>query len=76
MSTIVLVGATGATGRKILHEALASDHIQKVTAVVRRPLEGVTSPKLNQLIVEDFNKLNETSPDAWAGDIVINALGT
>lgn len=43
---VVMLGASGAVGSAALAELLAMPEIAQVTALVRRPLDGVSSPKL------------------------------
>jgi uncharacterized protein YbjT (DUF2867 family) len=52
-----IVGATGLVGRALLDAALAEPRVERVTAVVRRPLERA-DPKLAALVV-DFDRLEQ-----------------
>jgi putative NADH-flavin reductase len=71
----IVLGATGATGESVLKQLLESNEWSKVTAFVRRDL-GFSHPKLNQLMVADFGKLEDTK-GAWEGhDVVFNCIGT
>lgn len=69
---LLVVGATGLVGRKVLEFALADSRISVVVALARRTLQ--THPKLQSVQV-DFDRL---PPDApwWQADAVICALGT
>jgi len=72
MTTLLLVGATGLTGRIVLTEALADPRISHVTALTRTPLPA--HPKLTNAVV-DFNALPDDA-DWWRVDAAICALGT
>ena len=72
MNTVIF-GANGATGRHLVHEALAAGH--HVTAAVRRPGEfDVEHPRLTVAKVDVFD---ESQVDAAMGgaDAVLSALG-
>lgn len=76
MARVLLIGATGATGKRVLAELLEDPAVSQVTTVTRRPLDS-NSPKLKQLVVEDFDKLESTPLDEWKGnEFIINTLGT
>jgi hypothetical protein len=75
MASVVMVGATGATGHFLLEELLNDDAISKVTTITRRPLESA-DPKLRQVVVENFDNLGETSTEEFLADVCVNALGT
>lgn len=53
---IILTGATGMVGEGVLLECLASDEVEKVLVLARKP-SGHTHPKLEEMIVGDFLKL-------------------
>lgn len=74
----IVLGATGATGRQVLSQLLESKEWGKVTTIGRRELPGEPeNDKLHHYVVPDFDKLDETHADKWAGhDIVFNCLGT
>lgn len=55
LKKVILVGATGATGKEVLAELLRTDHFAQVYSFGRRPC-GQTHPKLAEQIV-DFEKL-------------------
>ena len=71
----MLAGATGLVGRECLRLLLAEPSFERVTALVRRPLdEAPQSPKLTARVV-DFDRL-EAAAAALAADQVVCALGT
>lgn len=68
--TILIAGATGLVGGKVLELALQDPRVDRVIAVLRRPL--AEHPKLEQWVGPDLLKsLKEKRPDA-----VICCLGT
>ncbi|HTL09189.1 MAG TPA: NAD-dependent epimerase/dehydratase family protein [Chitinophagaceae bacterium] len=54
--SVLLTGATGMVGEGVLHECLRHPGIAKVTVINRRPC-GVTDPKLEEIIHNDFFNL-------------------
>lgn len=70
---ILLLGATGLVGGKVLQLALDHPQVTDVIAPVRRAL-SVAHEKLNAPII-DFEDLKKDSKD-WQFDAVICALGT
>ena len=73
----IIVGATGATGSKLVKLLLKSDKWEKITTVSRKPvLEGNIHKKLNEVIIDSFDKLDQTF-DHWKGhDSFFNCIGT
>jgi uncharacterized protein YbjT (DUF2867 family) len=69
---IVVFGATGATGRHVVNQALSDGH--NVTAVVRRPEQVAPRPCLvvRSGDVLDAASLRESCPDA---DAVVSCIG-
>ena len=73
----IIVGATGATGAKLVRLLLNSDKWHKVTAISRRPvLNGDKHNKLNEVIIDSFDSLDNTF-DSWKDhDSFFNCIGT
>lgn len=71
--TALIAGSTGLIGNELLQFLLNAKEYDKVTAIVRRPLE-IKHPKLDEKIV-DFDKLEEYK-DSFAVDDVFCCLGT
>ena len=69
---VLLVGASGAVGSAVLAQALGHPRVAALTALTRRPIEGVG--RLTNVVV-DFDQLPEDAP-WWQTDIVICTLGT
>lgn len=57
---IILTGATGMVGEGVLLHCLNSDEVEKVLMINRKHLD-MKHPKLHELIVSDFNKLDSYS---------------
>ena len=72
MTTLLLVGATGAVGRLALQLALADSRIVRIVAPTRRPLDQ--HPKLQNPQV-DFDQL-PVDADWWRVTSVVCAFGT
>ena len=73
----IIVGATGATGSKLVKLLLESDKWEKITTVSRKPVfEGNSHKKLNEVIINSFDKLDQTF-NHWKGhDSFFNCIGT
>ncbi|WP_137936535.1 NAD(P)H-binding protein [Chitinivorax sp. B] len=73
IKTILIVGASGLTGRALLDLALEDPVIERVIVWVRQPL-GIQHPKLSELTI-DFNELEHYRSQLHA-DAVLCCLGT
>jgi len=71
--TALIAGSTGLIGNELLQFLLNEKEYDKVTAIVRRPLE-IKHPKLDEKIV-DFDKLEEYK-ESFDVDDVFCCLGT
>ena len=73
----LIIGATGATGTQLLSLLLESDNWDKITTISRKPvLNGENHKKLNQVVIDSFDKLDQTA-DSWIGnDSFFNCIGT
>ncbi|WP_235737684.1 NAD(P)H-binding protein [Nocardioides alcanivorans] len=77
MTSLMLVGATGAVGARALTFALADPRVDRVVALTRRPLAD-PDPEIRVSLdnrVVDFDALAADS-DFWSVDAVACALGT
>ena len=72
MKTVLILGATGQVGQKLLQLALQHPEISRVVAPTRRPLPP--HAKLDNPLV-DFEELPEDA-DWWKADLALCALGT
>ena len=73
----LIIGSTGATGAQLLSLLLCSDNWEKITTISRKPvLNGDNHEKLNQVVIDSFNKLDQTA-DLWVEhDSFFNCIGT
>lgn len=73
----IIIGATGATGAKLVKLLLKSDKWEKITTISRKPvLEGKSHKKLNEVIISSFDQLDQTFNN-WKGhDSFFNCIGT
>lgn len=55
---VIVTGATGMVGEGVLLQCLESPDVEKVLSVSRKPMQH-EHPKLEQLIVPDFQKLGD-----------------
>lgn len=53
---VIITGATGMVGEGVLLHCLQSDEVSEVLMINRKPY-GISHPKLNELLVADFNGL-------------------
>jgi uncharacterized protein YbjT (DUF2867 family) len=72
--TVAIAGATGLVGRATVRLLLADPTVERVTALVRRPISQPAHPKFHAAVV-DFDRLAECD-DLLAVDQVVCALGT
>lgn len=70
---IIVIGATGATGKQIIHQLLQKVEVREVVALVRKP-SFMPNPKLHEQVV-DFNNLTAYA-HLLVGDVAISCLGT
>ncbi|KAK4129053.1 hypothetical protein N657DRAFT_630027 [Parathielavia appendiculata] len=52
---VIVTGSTGLVGSSLVRQCIASDHITRVVALSRKPLEHVQSPKLTVILHDDFS---------------------
>lgn len=55
---IIITGATGMVGEGVLLHCLVDENIASVLSISRRPL-SIKHPKLKELLVKDFNAIDE-----------------
>lgn len=70
---VVIIGATGATGKELLKLLLEDNTITEVVSLGRKPLP-IKHPKLKEVVV-DFARLEEWSSEI-NGDAAFSCLGT
>ena len=69
----IVVGATGATGRKLISQLNSSPSWNKVTAIVRRPT-NIQDPKYHEIVVLDLMTVDKSIFEGH--DVLFNCLGT
>ncbi|MEU8635478.1 NAD(P)H-binding protein [Amycolatopsis sp. NPDC048633] len=74
LSRLVVLGATGGTGRAAVDVALRAGH--EVTAVVRREGALPPAPGLTVVLIPDFTEADRLAAAIAGHDAVISALGT
>ncbi|ORX54171.1 hypothetical protein BCR36DRAFT_581807 [Piromyces finnis] len=77
MSSVLVIGSTGATGVHVINELLKCGLFEKVTSVARRKLEytGINKSKLVQHII-DFEKIEEYKDVFKGHSHMISCFGT
>jgi uncharacterized protein YbjT (DUF2867 family) len=73
--TALLVGATGLVGKQILQQLLAHPAYTHVKALARKP-QSLGHPKLEWVILADFENLESLSDEVFGVTDVYLALGT
>lgn len=63
---VILTGSTGTVGSAVLQRCIDHPEITSIVALTRRPLD-VTSPKLNNILHEDFLTYDEDVIDQMKG---------
>lgn len=71
---IIITGATGMVGEGVLLHCLQSNEVAEVLLINRRHLE-IQHPKLKELLLSDFNKLNEVSEELKKFDACFYCAG-
>jgi uncharacterized protein YbjT (DUF2867 family) len=72
---LVIVGATGMVGGYALRYALANSAVNSVTSIGRKGL-GISHPKLNEVLHQDFADCSPLADVLSAQDAVVYCLGT
>ena len=61
----IIIGSTGATGKKLLNKLLGSDNWDRVTSVTRKRIfNNNEHQKLTEVIIDSFDDLESTSRGA------------
>jgi uncharacterized protein YbjT (DUF2867 family) len=71
---VILTGATGMVGEGVMLECLESTTVEKVLSVSRKPTNH-THPKLEQLLVADFRKLDDVETKLTGYDACFYCAG-
>ncbi|MDP4208380.1 MAG: NAD(P)H-binding protein [Bacteroidota bacterium] len=70
----IIFGATGLIGNHLLFELLENEDFTSIKTITRKPLP-LSHPKLQQIIVEDFEKLPDFA-DVIKADVIFCCIGT
>ena len=77
MFNAIVIGGTGATGRRIIEQLLAHEKCKTVTAIGRRrTVEGEGHDKLNDVLVDSMSDLSSTASLWMNNDVFFNCIGT
>ena len=74
MKNVIITGATGMIGRAALERCLARSDVNRVTAIVRRPL-GLSHEKLVEVVHKDFLDFSPISEHFENQDACLFCLG-
>ena len=73
----IVIGGTGATGKKLIHQLLNNDNCIKVTSIGRKSvIDGKKHDKLVDVIVDSLFDLTSTKEHWNNHDVFFNCLGT
>ena len=64
---VIITGTTGMVGEGVLMECLQNDKIEQVLSISRKS-NGMSHPKLKELLVPDFTKLEDFKTDVQGFD--------
>ena len=73
MKTVIVLGATGLVGCKLVDRLVKESGVATVVAVTRRPVNYTSKKIVNEVI--DFDQL-EKHRDIFSGDVLFSCLGT
>ncbi len=71
---LIVTGATGLAGAEVVRQSLTDGEIQKITALVRRPLD-VVHAKLVTVVLDDFLHYEAVFPQLSGHDACLWCLG-
>ncbi|MCB0663112.1 MAG: NAD-dependent epimerase/dehydratase family protein [Saprospiraceae bacterium] len=71
---VLITGATGMVGKGVLLECLDDNEIDQVILVNRRPI-GLTSPKIKELLLDDFTQIDRFKEDLKGLDACFYCMG-
>lgn len=74
MKNVLIAGANGMIGGLILEACLDRDDVNRVTSIVRRK-SGISHPKLNEIIHEDFYDFAATADQFADQDLCFFCVG-
>lgn len=71
---VLIAGATGLVGQGVLHEALADPRVERVAALLRRPIDR-SDARLEQIVVADFAHLSPAETQLAPYDACLYCAG-
>jgi uncharacterized protein YbjT (DUF2867 family) len=71
---VIITGSTGMVGEGVMHECLNHPAVEKVLAISRRA-DGVSHPKLTEIVHNDFYNLSPIEKDLSGYDACFFCLG-
>lgn len=71
---VIITGATGMVGKGVLLECLDDVNVKEVLAINRKSL-AITHPKLKELLLSDFSKINDYKDELSAYDACFFCMG-
>ncbi|SVA47702.1 uncharacterized protein METZ01_LOCUS100556 [marine metagenome] len=77
MFKAIIIGGTGATGKRLLDQLIKNQNCDLVTSIGRRPvLDGKKHDKLVDIVVESLFKMSSTEKYWKDNDVFFNCIGT
>ena len=77
MFKAIIIGGTGATGKRLLDQLITNQNCDLVTSIGRRPaLDGEKNDKLVDVVVESLSNLSSTEKYWQDNDVFFNCIGT
>ena len=74
----LIIGGTGATGRRVINQLLNSSDWTTVTSISRRSTLGdrITHPKLNDVVITSLHDMESVFDQFTGNDVFFNCIGT
>ena len=73
----IIIGATGATGRKVLEQLTTNDMCSEVTSIGRRKLDSnQLNDKINHIVIDSLLDLSQIERNWENHDMFFNCIGT
>lgn len=74
MYNVIITGSTGMIGKGVLLACLNSEEIQEVL-LINRSSVGMESPKIKELLLQDFTQVHEYSEELKGYDACFHCMG-
>ena len=73
----IIIGATGATGRKVLKQLTANEKCTEITSIGRRKLDSnQLNDKINHIVIDSLLDLSQIEKNWENHDMFFNCIGT